>query len=564
MEQAVALNSGRPIIALVVFNSRYHVLVFAEYLRQKIIGSVCTTCYTYRKSELNCVLRGENLNWQLSCNFRPPLPFFNLIEQLHLPRRRLTLFENLSGLAITSVQHHLRDRLIAITFGQAKYLLVLQLYGINGNVLLYDASRHFVAAFKKLKKTPQIAWQDFTAESPKPLVWEQFQQNWQEMTATSLNEFLNQFAGGVYSKTFTRECAQRLGCSSENLLAQLSTAHQRQLFEILNELYSTLKNPSYYLYDCQPPVLTFLPIASPNWPAPKIFPDYGAAVRLLVTTYLRWEHQTHQKADLLRRIAYRRASLIRKLEKQQRELNQLASPEKYRRMGDLLLANLNHITKGQTEVSLPLLNETNPQSVTIALDPRLTPSANAQRYYARARRQKEAEEQIRQSFAAIQQELQELKALEDVLQQGQIPPKLGQSLQHLLPAQNGDEETVQRQPYHLFRIDGWEILVGKSAADNDQLTHQLAHPNDLWLHAQHVTGSHVIVRNPTRKGLPRVIILKAAAIAAYYSRARHSQLVPVIYTLKKYVHKPRNSPAGTAAVQFEKVILVEPLSPKKD
>ncbi|MBK8233084.1 MAG: DUF814 domain-containing protein [Candidatus Eisenbacteria bacterium] len=94
------------------------------------------------------------------------------------------------------------------------------------------------------------------------------------------------------------------------------------------------------------------------------------------------------------------------------------------------------------------------------------------------------------------------------------------------------------------------------------MTHVLAHPEDLWFHAHGVPGSHVVLRREGRKDNPSAKTMEeAAAIAAFFSKARHAGKAPVIYTLKKYVRKPRKAPAGLAMVEREKMIMVQPRDP---
>jgi predicted ribosome quality control (RQC) complex YloA/Tae2 family protein len=110
--------------------------------------------------------------------------------------------------------------------------------------------------------------------------------------------------------------------------------------------------------------------------------------------------------------------------------------------------------------------------------------------------------------------------------------------------------------------DGWTVLVGRSNQENDYLTHRMAHPEDYWFHAHGVSGSHVVLRREGRKDNPSAkTIEEAAAIAAFFSKARHSSKAPVIYTLKKYVRKPRGAKAGLAMCQREKSIMVLPKDP---
>jgi predicted ribosome quality control (RQC) complex YloA/Tae2 family protein len=114
-------------------------------------------------------------------------------------------------------------------------------------------------------------------------------------------------------------------------------------------------------------------------------------------------------------------------------------------------------------------------------------------------------------------------------------------------------------PRQYVTRDGWKVYVGRTNQENDYVTHVFARPDDIWFHVHGASGSHVILRREGRKDNPSAKTLEeVASIAARYSQARHSKKVPVVYTLKKYVRKPRKAPAGLALCTREKTIMVEP------
>src|SRR5690606_9412308 len=116
------------------------------------------------------------------------------------------------------------------------------------------------------------------------------------------------------------------------------------------------------------------------------------------------------------------------------------------------------------------------------------------------------------------------------------------------------------RPYRLYRTSGGlEVRVGRNARDNDRLTFRESSPNDIWLHAQGVPGSHVILRWSDPEGSPPARDLEEAAqLSALFSRARTSRFVPVYWTRRKYVRKPRGSAPGVVLPQRVKTLLVEP------
>ena len=111
--------------------------------------------------------------------------------------------------------------------------------------------------------------------------------------------------------------------------------------------------------------------------------------------------------------------------------------------------------------------------------------------------------------------------------------------------------------------DGFEILVGKKAADNDYLTFRVARSLDTWMHAADYPGSHVVIRNAGRKVIPNQTLLEAAQLAAFYSSGRSQTKAAVHYTLKKFVNKPKRAAPGLVSLASFKTILVEPQVPLK-
>jgi predicted ribosome quality control (RQC) complex YloA/Tae2 family protein len=123
-----------------------------------------------------------------------------------------------------------------------------------------------------------------------------------------------------------------------------------------------------------------------------------------------------------------------------------------------------------------------------------------------------------------------------------------------------EEGTAER--FRRFEVGGYEIYVGKSAANNDELTVRFAKANDYWFHARGSSGSHVVLRwNDPKTKPPKEALRAAASLAAYYSGAKNAKMVPVAYTLKKYVRKPKGAAVGAVVMEREEVIMVEPKLP---
>ena len=124
----------------------------------------------------------------------------------------------------------------------------------------------------------------------------------------------------------------------------------------------------------------------------------------------------------------------------------------------------------------------------------------------------------------------------------------------------GSAGAAPRLPFRRFVLDeGYEVWVGRNARQNDALTFDHARKYDLWMHARGVGGSHAVLRLPNRDARPgKPLLERAAAIAAYFSKAQGSSLVPVMMAPRKYVRKPKGAAPGAVVVEREEVLLVEP------
>ena len=260
--------------------------------------------------------------------------------------------------------------------------------------------------------------------------------------------------------------------------------------------------------------------------------------------------------DLLPRIRARAASVARRLVRLQEQLAAAGLAAEMRTRGDLLLARLHGVPRGTSSVTLEGWDG---EDVLIALDPALSPVENADAFYEEARRRGRAAEQLPGMIEAAERERERWWRALSAAEGGEVSEGLRQELQ-------GDEDERSRAPagttlpFRRYRTSGGlEVRVGRSARANDQLTFHHSAPDDVWLHARSVPGSHVILRWTDGEGAPPARDLaEAATLAAVFSRARSSGLVPVDWTRRKHVRKPRGAPPGAVIPQRVKTLFVEP------
>ncbi len=257
-----------------------------------------------------------------------------------------------------------------------------------------------------------------------------------------------------------------------------------------------------------------------------------------------------------------------------RDLENANRGDEYRRTAEALAANLHTLKRGQDSADIFDLHDGSPLHV--PLNPAITGAANMESWFRKARKAEKGRQIIAENLSgneelqlAQQEALAQLGSvdeLEDALEKLAALHQWASQHAALLPAARTARKQrtkTAEEPARLFRrylIDGkWEAWVGRNNKENDLLTHKASHTQDIWFHAQGVSGSHVILRTSGQpEQVPKSVLEKAAGLAALHSKARHSALVPVIYTERRYVRKPRKAPVGTAVCLREKNLFTEP------
>jgi predicted ribosome quality control (RQC) complex YloA/Tae2 family protein len=237
----------------------------------------------------------------------------------------------------------------------------------------------------------------------------------------------------------------------------------------------------------------------------------------------------------------------------------------HKRIGDLLLANIGSAERSGHLVKLRDYYADDAPVIEVVVEENKTLQEEAAQRFSRYAKAKRAAQEIKARVETIEKELAGLRARE-----AELETIISEEDEEALAAFSGEKKT-ERQPKtrqkspdnvqgaRRFRSsDGYEILVGRQARDNDHLTFRLARPHDLWLHAADYPGSHVIVRNSTRAEIPHRTIVEAAQLAAAYSQARRDSKVDVHYTQRKFLSKPKGAAPGLVRMSSFRTLTVEP------
>jgi len=246
--------------------------------------------------------------------------------------------------------------------------------------------------------------------------------------------------------------------------------------------------------------------------------------------------------------------------------------ERLKQIGELILSQVASIPEGADSVELVDYYDPNGATVAVKLNPQLRGPENAEAYFRKYRKAVSGAKALRDSPWRTETNA-EIKLLQKVLDSADAitSEEQIQSLADVLASQGIQirrqeqvavkERKAEFDGHKVARVisDGWEILVGRNSEANDYLLTRVARPTDFWVHVKASPSAHVIIRtNGKPEAVPKSVLHAAAELAARHSDSRHSSLVPVDYTLRKYVRKPKGSPAGKALYQNEKTIFVTP------
>ena len=236
-------------------------------------------------------------------------------------------------------------------------------------------------------------------------------------------------------------------------------------------------------------------------------------------------------------------------------------PDEHKRIGDLLLANIATTQRTGNKATIIDYFAEGAPAIEVDVDENTSLQDEAAKRFRQYTKAKHARDEIAARMVEIDREIAQL---ETRLQQ--IQKTIEQKDETALAPFIGEKPAPKKSPKQAgipgvrryLSTDGYEILVGRAARDNDHLTFKVAQPNDLWLHAGDYPGSHVVVRNPTRKEIPHRTIIEAAQLAGRFSQASEDAKVVVHYTQRKFLSKPKGAASGLVRLSRFRSITVEP------
>ena len=464
----------------------------------------------------------------------------------------MVLRKYLQGALIESIEQIENDRIVEITVSNKNEIgdhiqatLIIEIMGKHSNILLVDKSSHKILEVIKHVGFSQNSYRTLLPGST--------------YIAPPSTESLNPFTIKD-EKLFEILQTQELTAKNlQSLFQGLGRDTANELENILvSDKLSTFRN---FFNQKTKPCLTetsFSPVPFAN----QVGESFTSLSDLLDTYYkdkAERDRVKQQASELIRRVENELQKNRHKLKKQEKELLATDNAEEFRQKGELLTTFLHQAPNDQDQVILD--NYYTNQPITIALDKALTPSQNAQRYFKRYQKLKEAVKYLTDLIEETKATILYLESVETVLNQAGLE-EIAEIREELIQTgfiRRRQREKIQKRkkPEQYLASDGKTIIyVGRNNLQNEELTFKMARKEELWFHAKDIPGSHVVISgnlNPSDE-----VKTDAAELAAYFSKGRLSNLVQVDIIEVKKLNKPTGGKPGFVTYTGQKTLRVTP------
>ena len=525
-----------------------------------MIGATVTAVEYYRKERTVQVYLKKDRTVCITLSFHPQQSGFYVLAAgksgLDTPEKHRPFAREVWDGTIISVEQTPNDRIVEleIKVGAQTWFLVFEIIGPNANVWQLDGDKAIVASLRQKSFTPGQPYQPPTLPDkldPAALTSDDIRRLLDAEPEAVVARALEK---GIYGVDFY--LARSVIPDDAEGDSQFAEVICDRLREVINRHLSP-DHPIYAYYIKGRS--RFYPVEIAGHELVGKFGSLSAAQREVNAGIRQTGDIESLHEQTLKSIRGRIKKAQRALEKLDADIDEASGFEQYRRFADLLKINLGRLKRGMDKIEVDDLFADGVK-VAISLDSKLNGSENVEQYSRRYRKGKEGLDLLTRRKENL---LDEIKMLETAL--GRFEDNFDEA-QHeypeLLPAPSeaGFQETVVRRPYKEYQTStGVTLWVGKTEVDNDRLTLDYAKPHELWFHASQCPGSHVVMKFPNKSFVPsKQEIAEAASLAAYFSKARGSGKVPVSYTLRRYVRKPRKAKPGLVTIERHETIMVPP------
>lgn len=563
-----------------------------DNLNEKIIGARIEKAYQIEKKFLIIRLRNNSQNLELLISTDPQGARINLTEidfefPSYPPDFCMMLRKYLKNSYIQEIIQPEFERMIRINIENRgkKYSLIAELMGKYSNVILLDDNEVVLDAMKRITEKqnserqlyPGIKYQKPPAQDKlNPLNLnnkEEFRQIIEEdFSQAAFRAVMYNFRGiGPYS---AREIVYRAEVDPAENYNNLSDLDKDAVAESMLNLFSQFKEKVYKpvlaVKDNKVDYISAFILKHRNPDELKEFDDIDQMMDYYFREFLKDKELKRSIRELNKVVNNYLNKNIKKQKKLKNQLEESKDAGKYKKMGELITANIYQINKGDKKTVVRDYYSDQQEDIKIKLDPSKSPSDNAQKYFKKYNKLKKSVKHLKREIAKLRHEEKYLKQVSMNIEQAESLDDL-EEIEEELKEENYIKKQKQNKrkkknkklpPRKFISSDNYQILVGRNNKQNDRLTKKIANDGDIWLHTKVIAGSHVIIKRDTGAEVPEKTLEQAAAVAAYFSKARESKNVPIDYTPVENVNKPKGAKPGLVYYDKYQTIYIDPADKK--
>jgi len=530
-----------------------------------LIDANITGVEYYRKERAVQLYVKKDRPYAATMSFHPQRNGFYILpagkSRIDTPEKYRPFAREIWDGSVISTRQVANDRMVevGIAVGGNRHLLIFEIIGPNGNLWHLDGDGHILASLRKK------SFDDGQKYKPPPLPDKLDPAN---MTVDVLRRLFAEnpdvnparlMEKNIYGMDYylARTLLDEIDISD----ADASEVLHKRLRSVL-DLYHSSEGPIYGYYIKGKS--RFYPVKIIGYDYIEKFSSLSDGQRQMLSAVKEASAADAFRERTIKSIRSRLKKAQRLVMRLESDIDEAADYEKYIQYADLLKINRSRLERGMESIDVENVFGEG-ETITIPLDPRLNGPENIERYSRRFRKGREGlailERRKENTLHEIETLTEALKDFDDNFEEAQ------KRYPELLPSvsETDTRDAAPRRPYKEYQTStGVTVWVGRTEADNDRLTLDYAKPYELWFHASQCAGSHVVMKFPHKKFEPSMSeIAEAASLAAYYSKARGAARVPVSYTRKKYVRKPRGAKPGLVTLQRYETIMVEPVELEK-
>lgn len=516
----------------------YHFLKYlCPSLESRFKGAEIVECFSQNKDELVIGFTLDEKDLYIQANLLPSISCLAFPEDFKRGKRNtVSLFPDLIGQKISKITPVLFERAFVIYLESGDSIL-FKLHGTRSNLLFYKSGEEL--PYKLFRNELKDDWSIHIDDLAKNL--DLSKENFIALEGNA-SKFLPTLG------KIPREWLKEKGYIESNI---------EEKWVLLQELLDMLESPLFSIIESgKEHYLSLLPEEKAVFQTA----DPVAAINMLFRYIVVIQAFQREKQHWFKIFEDQKKKSYNYIQKTTEKLQSLESDISPAQLADVIMANLHQIEKKSEEVTL--FNFYTNQDQLVKLKKGVSPQLFAENLY---RKSKNRKIEIDQLYQNLEDKENLLAKSEDLLEQLNAVVDF-RALKAFVKEHNlisQEKEKQEQVPFKRFDVEGFEVLVGKSAKSNDEMLRYFAWKEDLWLHAKDVSGSHVIIKFKSGMNFPKTVIERAAELAAYYSKNKSETFAAVMYTPVKYVRKVKGSAAGAVMVDKESVVMVPPIGPKE-